>query len=73
MCRQPGRPGRKRETSPSSQGMIGYAVPEIRHLFTSLIQARAPDPRYVWSWSTWRRRQYQARACHYRRRGNALT
>jgi hypothetical protein len=53
--------------------MIGYAVPEIRHLFTSLIQARAPDPRYVWSWSTWRRRQYQARACHYRRRGNALT
>jgi len=31
-------------------------------------------PRDVWSWSRWRRRrQYQARLCHYRRRGYALT
>jgi hypothetical protein len=32
------------------------------------------DPGRVWSWSRWRRRrQYQARLCHYRRRGYALT
>jgi hypothetical protein len=31
-----------------------------------------PDPQHVWCWSRWRpRRQYQARACHYRRRGYA--
>jgi hypothetical protein len=54
--------------------MIGYTLPEIRRLLTGLIQARAPDPRHVWAWSRWRRRrQYQARACHYRRRGYALT
>jgi hypothetical protein len=54
--------------------MIGYTVPEIRRLLISLIQRHAPDPRRVWSWSRWRRRrQYQARQCHYRRRGYALT
>ena len=35
---------------------------------------RAPDPDGIWSWSGWRRRrQYQARQCHCRRRGCALT
>jgi hypothetical protein len=54
--------------------MIGCTLPEIRRLLTSLIQACAPDPAHVWSWSTWRRRrQYQARLCHYQRRGYALT
>jgi hypothetical protein len=54
--------------------MISYTLPEIRRLLVSLIQARSPDPQRVWSWSVWRRRrQYQARACHYRRRGYALT
>jgi len=54
--------------------MIGYTLPEIRRLFTSLIQACAPDPERIWSWSAWRRRrQYQARLCHYRRRGYVLT
>jgi hypothetical protein len=42
--------------------MIGYTLPEIRRLLIGLIQARAPDPEHVWSWSAWRRRrQYQAR------------
>jgi hypothetical protein len=54
--------------------MIGYTLPEIRRLLTSLIQAGAPGPEQVWAWSNWRRRrQYQARLCHYRRRGYALT
>jgi hypothetical protein len=54
--------------------MIGYTLPEIRRLLISLVQACAPDPRGVWSWSRWRRRrQYQARLCHYRQRGYALT
>jgi hypothetical protein len=54
--------------------MIGYTLPELRRLLNSLVQARAPDPESVWSWSRWRRkRQYQARLCHYRRRGYALT
>ncbi len=54
--------------------MIGYTLAEIRRLLTSLAQAYSPDPEDVWSWSRWRRkRQYQARTCHYRRRGYALT
>ena len=54
--------------------MIGYTFPEIRRLLISLVQACSPDPEGVWSWSRWRRRrQYQARLCHYRRRGYALT
>jgi hypothetical protein len=54
--------------------MIGYTLPEIRRLLTGLIQRYLPDPAHVLAWSNWRRRrQYQARACHYRRRGYALT
>ena len=54
--------------------MIGYTLAELRRLLNSLTQARSSDPESVWSWSRWRRkRQYQARICHYRRRGYALT
>jgi hypothetical protein len=54
--------------------MIGYTLPEIRRLLINLIQSCASDPERVWSWSGWRRRrQYQARLCHYRRRGYSLT
>jgi len=54
-------------------GMIGYTLAELRRLLNSLVQARAPDLDSIWSWSGWRRRrQYQARLCHYRRRGYAL-
>jgi hypothetical protein len=53
--------------------MISYTLPEIRRLLISLIQACSPDPESVWSWSRWRRRrQYQARRCHYRRRRYAF-
>jgi hypothetical protein len=54
--------------------MIGFTLPELRHLLISLVQARAPDPDGVWSWSRWRRRrQHQARQCHYRQHGYAIT
>ena len=54
--------------------MIGYTLPEIRRLLINLIQSCTPDPEHVWSWSAWRRRrQHQARLCHYRRRGYLLT
>jgi hypothetical protein len=54
--------------------MIGYTLPEIRRLFTGLIQRYLPDPQHVLAWSDWRRkRQHQARVSHYRRRGYALT
>jgi hypothetical protein len=67
-------PGRKRGIGTSDPGMIAYTLPEIRRLLINLIQSCAPDPQRVWSWSTWRRRrQYQARICHYRRRGYSLT
>jgi hypothetical protein len=70
---QPG-PGRKKGVGTSDPDMIGYTLPEIRRLLIKLIQARAADPERVWSWSRWRRRrQYQARLCHYRQRGYALT
>ena len=58
----------------SEPGMISYTLPEIRRLLIALIQACAPDPEHVWSWSRWRRRrQHQARLCHYRRRGYAFS
>ena len=53
--------------------MIGYTLAELRRLLNSLVQARWPDPDGIWSWSGWRRRQYQARLCHYRRPGYAFT
>ena len=54
--------------------MISYTLPEIRRLLVSLIQRYAPGPGRVWSWSNWRRRrQFQARPCHYRIRGYALS
>jgi hypothetical protein len=54
--------------------MIGYTLPEIRRLLTGLAQPYLPDPGHVLAWSNWRRkRQYQARISHYRRRGYELT
>jgi len=54
--------------------MIGYTLAELRRLLNSLAYTRAPDPDGIWAWSGWRRRrQYQARICHYQRRGYALT
>jgi len=54
--------------------MIGYTLPEIRRLLTGLAHRYLPDPDHVLAWSNWRRRrQYQARLSHYRRRGYVLT
>ena len=50
--------------------MITYTLPEIRRLLAHLILRHAAPAEHVWSWSHWRRRrQYQARISHYRRRG----
>jgi hypothetical protein len=63
----------KRGVGSSDPGMISFTLPEIRRLLISLIQACSPDPKAVWSWSRWRRRrQYQARLCHYKQRGYAF-
>jgi hypothetical protein len=52
--------------------MIGYTVPEIRHLLAALT-VRPHQQQHVWWWSRWRRRrQYQARLSHYKRRGYPL-
>ena len=52
--------------------MIGYTLAEIRRLLAGTAQ-QPPDPESTWSWSRWRRRrQHQARTCHYRQRGYAL-
>ncbi len=54
--------------------MIGYTVPEIRRLLIAFLLRHAHRPDRIWAWSHWRRRrQYQARLCHYRRRGHPLT
>lgn len=54
--------------------MIGYTLAEIRRLTAALSHGPAPDPGIIWSWSRWRRkRQYQARLCHYQQRGYPLT
>jgi hypothetical protein len=47
---------------------------EIRRLLAKTSPQRPPGPEHAWSWSRWpRKRQYQARICHYQRRGHALT
>ena len=54
--------------------MIGYTLAEIRRLLAKIILLQQPDVEHAWSWSRWRRkRQYQARICHYRRRGHNIT
>jgi hypothetical protein len=54
--------------------MIGYTLAEIRRLLITIAAQQPPGTEHAWSWSRWRRRrQYQARICHYKRRGYALT
>jgi hypothetical protein len=54
--------------------MINYTIPEIRRLLVALILHPPRPPDHIWAWSTWRRRrQHQARAAHYRRRGHTLS
>ncbi|MEK8106425.1 hypothetical protein NKG94_16600 [Micromonospora sp. M12] len=49
--------------------MIGYTVPEIRRLLTALIVRSTHPPEHVCLVRWRRRRQHQARTCHYRRHG----
>ncbi|CAI7980985.1 hypothetical protein FRAHR75_940021 [Frankia sp. Hr75.2] len=52
-------------------GMIGLTLPEIRRLIATLLHRLHPAD-FVWAWSDWRRRrQHQARRCHYKRRGHS--
>jgi len=45
-------------------------VPELRRLLNGLPRPRLPDLDHTADWSWWRRRrQAQARAAHYRSRG----
>ena len=54
--------------------MIALTVPEIRRLVAALIVRPPDDPAHIQAWSHWRRRrQYQARLSHYRRRGYLIT
>ncbi len=54
--------------------MINLTLPEVRRLLVHLLLRHAPPVAHVWSWSRWRRRrQYQARLSHYRRRGQLPT
>ncbi|HYV81625.1 MAG TPA: hypothetical protein VE979_26200 [Streptosporangiaceae bacterium] len=54
--------------------MIGYTLAKIRRLLVKISQHEPPCPDRTWSWSRWRRRrQYQARLCHHRRRGYAFS
>jgi hypothetical protein len=54
--------------------MIALTVPEIRRPVVALIVRPPSEPDRVHAWSHWRRRrQYQARLCHYRKRGYLIT
>ncbi|HZZ51949.1 MAG TPA: hypothetical protein VFE65_34065 [Pseudonocardia sp.] len=53
--------------------MINYTLPEMRRLTAALLLVTRRPVEHVWSWSRWRRRrQHQARTCHYRRRGYTI-
>ncbi len=52
--------------------VIALTVPELRRLLNTLIRTPGPDLDHAADWSWWRRRrQAQARAAHYRARGQA--
>jgi hypothetical protein len=54
--------------------MINFTLPEIRRLLINIALPAAHTAEHIWSWSAWRRRrQYQARLSHYKRRGYPLT
>jgi hypothetical protein len=61
----------QRTQNPDDHELIALTVNEIRHLLAILILAAEPIPDRVFSWSNWRRRrQAQARRCHYKQRGH---
>jgi hypothetical protein len=51
--------------------LIPFSSNEIRRLLATLVLAPVACITAAITWSNWRRRrQHQARACHYRRRGH---
>jgi hypothetical protein len=53
--------------------MIALTLPEIRRLLVAFVLTARHGADHIWAWSRWRRRrQYQARLSHYRRRGHPL-
>jgi hypothetical protein len=65
-------PPRKGGFAAGTEQLIALTVPELRRLLNTLIRTPRPDLDHTADWSWWRRRrQAQARAAHYRRRGQA--
>ena len=64
---------RKGGTTASGERLIPLSANEIRRLLAKLALTPVACIEQVLHWSRWRRkRQFQARACHYRRRGHPL-
>jgi len=59
------------DQDPSGRQLIPLTCNEIRRLFTALSH-QPPAPRLQLHWSRWRRHQYTARACHYRKQALKL-
>ena len=59
----------ERQTTPAPHGLIPLTINEFRRLFDAILLRPAHTLTHRLKWSQWRRRrQAQARACHYRRR-----
>jgi hypothetical protein len=64
------RASRKKGSAARTGQLIALTVPELRRLLNTLIRTPRPDLDHAADWSWWRRRrQAQARAAHYRARG----
>ncbi len=65
-----GGPQRERGVRSGNGQLIALTVPELRRLLNTLIRTPRPALDHAAAWSWWRRRrQAQARAAHYRTRG----
>ncbi len=66
-----GKGGSAADGNNDSHGLIGLTSNEIRRLLATLVLTPLACLTNTIRWSVWRRRrQYQARASHYRRRGH---
>ncbi|WP_338885634.1 hypothetical protein [Xenorhabdus sp. TH1] len=53
--------------------LIALSVSELRNLLSKLMKKARETVEQILSWSDWwRRHQYRAQQCHYRRRDNPL-
>jgi len=67
-----GGPPQIRGSAAGTGQRIALTVPELRRLLNGLLRPQLPDLDHTVDWSWWRRRrQAQARAAHYRNRGQA--